>query len=422
MEFGLQSQYIKHIRRALCLCSLLVFSVGAAEVLSAAKQPHSSGETKKDVAAGVPEHSNWLSPKQLINRVFPLSNEEVEKLQQAPRQLQSANNLAKHVEVNSSSALIKALEAANKNAGPKIIRLQPGQYSLSARLKITANDIQLVGLPQNPAAVVISGQGMRKTKGVDNLIWVSGKNFVLDGLTLQHVGNHLLQIAGERNADGAIIKNCIFRDGYEQLIKVSWGGLDKPTADNGLVENCVFEYTAGIGPNFYIGGIDIHGGKDWVIKNNLFRNIASPEGHIAEHAIHFWSYSQHPIIERNIIIDSDRGIGLGMGKKGNIGGLIRQNVILHHRNNHPYADVGIILENSEGTLVEGNIIFLAQPYYRAIEYRFEGTKDVVIKNNAVNKRIASRNGGKALVENNKTIRAVEEVMSAELLDVLGMRF
>jgi hypothetical protein len=49
--------------------------------------------------------------------------------------------------------------------------------------------------------VVISGCGMRKTKRVHNLIRVSAKHFTLDGITLQQAGNHLIQIAGEQNAD-----------------------------------------------------------------------------------------------------------------------------------------------------------------------------------------------------------------------------
>jgi hypothetical protein len=64
------------------------------------------------------------------------------------------------------------------------------------------------------------------------------------------------------DADNAVIRNCILRDAYEHLVKVSQ---DPPnpnvTGDGRLIANCLFEYSAGTGPQYYIGGIDAHGAK-----------------------------------------------------------------------------------------------------------------------------------------------------------------
>lgn len=156
-------------------------------------------------------------------------------------------------------------------------------------------------------------------------------------------------------------------------------------ADNGKVQCSLFEYTAGVGPQFYIGGLDIHKGNDWIVRDNIFKNIASPSGSTAEHAIHFWKQCADNIIERNIIINCDRGIGFGLGNdvnNGNLGGIIRNNMI-YNNGLGIFNDVGIGLEYSPNTKVYNNTIYIA--YQNAIEYRWGATTNVNIANNLTNR-------------------------------------
>ena len=301
--------------------------------------------------------------------------------------------------------------------------LQDGVYTLNQTLNIKNDHIRIASLSGNPLDVIIQGS-QHKNTGIGNLFRVTGKHFTIDGVTLQNAKNHLIQIAGESDADFPVIRNSILQDGFQQLMKVSYDNDSKPelTSDFGLIENNIFRYTEGIGPNYYIGGIDIHAGNSWIIRNNKFNNIASPGRYIAEHAIHIWNNASNNLVENNVIEDCDRGIGFGLGQTTSIenitysnrGGVIRNNMIIHSDNDHPFADTGIVLEDSAMTLIEDNKIWLGHDYPRAIEYRYPSTKGVVIRGNITNKRISSRDGGEAEVYDNITDADLETILAEHL--------
>ena len=320
----------------------------------------------------------------------------------------------------------QTLAKVHRKGGNAAIFFEEGVYRFNKTLNITSPNIMLLSTSTFPHKTVLRGNGMKASKGVDNLIRVAASGFVLDGLTLEQSGNHLIQIAGESGATKPIIRNCILQDGYEQLVKVTYSRtvLDLH-AREGLIENCLFQYTAGIGPNYYIGGIDAHGIQGWIIRNNIFVNIASPSKHIAEHAIHLWNDTSNNLISENIIINSDRGIGLGMRQKrqnylshSNLGGTIENNAIYHAKNHHKFADTGIVLEDSPEVIVKDNIIYFEHDYPNAIEFRFEQTQGVIIKNNSVNRAIKRRDSGQAIIVGNDVSESAKEQFIIKLQGII----
>jgi hypothetical protein len=306
--------------------------------------------------------------------------------------------------VGTVAELEGAVVNANRAGGGDTILVLDGVYTLNNTLNITAPNIRIAGKSGAREKVVIQGDAMSDTARVGNVLRVSGRNFHLSDVTLQKSRYHLIQFADD--ADGPVVRNCILRDAFEQMVKVSYdAAAPGVSTDEGLIENCLFEYTAGIGPQFYIGGIDAHAAKNWVVRNNTFRNIISPSGSVAEFAVHFWNGSANNTVERNLIINCDRGIGFGLDGKSNTGGTIRNNMIYHAANTGRFADTGIALSESPGTQVYNNTIIVDGNYPWSIEYRFPTTTGVLITNNLTNRPIVSRNGASGVVSGNVTSAA-----------------
>ncbi len=311
------------------------------------------------------------------------------------------------VTVGNFAELKAAVEAANNGTGDRTILLRDGIYRIPQwdGLYVTADGVTIRSVSGRRADVVVQGLGMEDDDGVSHGFLVAGKNFTLENLTIRNVRNHGLQIQGEQNADNPVVRNVVFRNTGEQMLKVSYDASNPGAgSDNGLVEHCLFEYTEGVGPRWYIGGIDVHNGKNWVIRGNTFRNIQNPgtdEEGPSEHAVHFWSDSENTLVERNLILDCDRGIGFGLGDRGHLGGIIRNNMI-HNAGTGSFPDVGIGLENAANAQVYNNTIYFGGDYFNAVEIRFAGTTGVFVRNNLTNRAIAKRDGGDAALSHNVT--------------------
>ncbi len=190
---------------------------------------------------------------------------------------------------------------------------------------------------------------------------------------MEKLKNHAIQIQGEQGASNVTVRNCRLYDANEQLLKVSGSSSITETSTNGLVENNLFEYTAGIGPQWYIGGVDAHHATNWTVRNNTFKHIKSPESRLAEHAVHFWSDSVGTLVENNVIIRLRQRNRFWIGSSGHRDGVIRNNFV------HTTRDVGIGLENAYDAQVLNNTVF-TENYFNSIEYRFDGTMAIVTNN------------------------------------------
>ena len=299
--------------------------------------------------------------------------------------------------VSNVAELNAAMSNASSNNGNYTILLEDGVYTLTSNLlyiNTHMENLTIRSLSGNRDAVTIQGQGMNG--GVTHIFLVAAKGFTCADMTIGGIFYHAIQIQGENDADDCLIQNVRFFDCNEQMLKISGGSSNPNYADNGVVQCCVFEFTAGIGNQWYTGGIDGHHCRNWEVRYNEFYHIRSPESALAEHAIHFWSESVNTLVENNVIINCDRGIGYGLTNsagRGHFGGIIRNNIV------HTSRDVGIGLEQARNALVYNNTVY-TENYFNSIEYRFDSTYNCHIANNLTNENIASRNGGTALVESN----------------------
>jgi hypothetical protein len=308
----------------------------------------------------------------------------------------------KSIDVKNVAELRTALKFAHDTKTPSVINLADGIYKLTDKpIRIAVDNITIRSASGIREKVIITGESMNAGLGV--LVDVAAQNFTLAGVTLKNARWHLIQVRAESDADFFHLENSVLLDAGEQHLKVSHVK-DGPFSDYGTVKNSLFDYTAGIGPQWYIGGIDAHHSVNWLVEGNTFRNIASPADQVAEHAVHFWRGSKDNKTLNNVIINCDRGIGYGLLDEAgqNEGGIISNNVIIHTESKHPFSDVGIGLESSPNTIVSNNIIFSTNNYPNAIEYRFKRTTGALIMGNITNKAIKARNGAKATLSGNKS--------------------
>lgn len=272
-------------------------------------------------------------------------------------------------------------------SGNITVLIEDGTYEMSNGLWLTGEHITYKSKSGNRDKVIL-----KSSFKASHIFWITSKYVTIKDISIGEVNNHAIQVMGERGASYTHIKNVRFFDIKEQMLKGSASSADI-YSEGGIVENCLFEFTQGKAYQYYTGGIDVHKGKNWIVRNNTFKNIQNPGGELTEGAIHFWNHSSGTLIENNKIINCDRGIMLGLDNSPHDGGKIINNQIQVN------TDVGIYLCNSTNSTVSGNKIYNDSSYPNSIEYRFS-TKGSIIENNTSNKNITSRNGGEATVKNN----------------------
>ncbi len=257
---------------------------------------------------------------------------------------------------------------------------------------------------KTPGLTIRSASGNREAVRIEggyNNISVNVDEFTVADVTLSQPTNHNIQVRGEKGITGTTIYNVHLLDAGQQFVKVSTGdGTLGKFADYGLVACSRIEYTTfskGTGTSLpsYTNGVDILAGKGWVIRDNEFRRIRSEAGP-AGPAILVWRNSLDTIIRRNLIVDSWRGIALGLSSPHTLsrGGA---DVLYDHQNGLVENNVILALTEPADAAIENNYALNSQVqhntiYYHeglnhsvnwSIEYRF-GPTTVNISDNLTN--------------------------------------
>jgi hypothetical protein len=318
--------------------------------------------------------------------------------------------------VKTESQLQDAVWAAR--SGSTIV-IAPGTYRLSEPLVFNRplKDIVIRGATNNRDDVVLVGRGMAASTdgGVPFGIWTGGgvDGITIANLTIRDVYYHpLIFNAGTQRPR---VYNVRLVDAGQQFIKANPDGQGRGV-DGGVVEYCILEY-ATAAKSDYTNGVDVHTGRDWVIRHNLFRRIRSTSG-LAGPAVLMWNDSRNTIVEGNTFVDNHRDIHLGLIERtpdDHTGGIIRNNMIV--RSPGAGGDVGIGVFDSPGTRVVHNTIWLGDAYPNAIEYRFPGTTGVRIANNLADAGVRAREGATAALAGNLWTATAELFVSPLRLDL-----
>jgi hypothetical protein len=248
--------------------------------------------------------------------------------------------------------------------------------------------------------------------------WADNINGItFQDMTIRDFYQHAIILNG--NVSSPIFRNLHIVDIGDQFLKnnPTLDGLNG--VDNGLLENSVLEYST-TAPDTYTNGLDIHRGKNWVVRNNTFKNFRAVGG-LAGPAILMWNGSSDTTVVRNTFVNNQRDISFGLdptlpvdGSTDHARGLIANNFIYKGAIS---PDVPIAIFDSPGTKVYYNTILVNGAYPNAIEYRFPRTTGVDIKNNLADASILARDGATGNVSNNVTNASSTMFVNAAAADL-----
>ena len=312
----------------------------------------------------------------------------------------------KIIDVYSTSTLIDALKAAQ--AGQTVM-LAPGEYHVSS----SRVDIGQGGTPSLPIHLMAHELGSVKIflKGegiVVNKPYWQFSNLHFIGFCKRHSQcEHAFHVVGKGHH--TVIKNNILQD-FNAMIKVNGFGGDYP--DDGQVTHNTFFNSTPRNTTNPVTPFDLMHANNWRVSDNFFFDIQKSAGNQVSYAAFFKGGSEHGIFERNLVMcaanlpDDFTAIGLSLGGGGSlrkdrrnknsaehVGGIIRNNIIMHCSN-----DVGIYVNRSRNSLIEHNILYNTL----GIDIRFPES-DANVINNVISGRIKVRNNAELSQYNNLVV-------------------
>ncbi|MHC4717963.1 MAG: right-handed parallel beta-helix repeat-containing protein [Planctomycetota bacterium] len=303
---------------------------------------------------------------------------------------------------NVSSVIQLENAVRGSNPGDEIV-VEPGTYYIQAELQMRTANVTLRGATGNREDVVFVGAGMNTDAGPRNIIHVVNDDITIEALTVSECWWNGIQLHGENNVDRTVIRNVKVLNIGERHVKGSKGSIYNAMRDV-LIEDCLFQQTKArlprpghsVDPYDYIGGIDAMVAKDWIIRDNVFDGIKGSRGG-GRGAIFIWQGVENPTVERNVIVDCDRGICFGnsynpIDDHQVTGGIIRNNFVTQG------ASQAIELDHTSGVTVANNTFYSPNASYSKTVQVFDNgggttTADLEIVNNIIRGGVFDRAAG-----------------------------
>ncbi|MDB6039375.1 MAG: hypothetical protein JWM99_3216, partial [Verrucomicrobiales bacterium] len=311
------------------------------------------------------------------------------------------------IRVSTAEQIISAAE--EMTPGSTLI-IEPGIYRLARPLVLSQrHEITIRSSSGDPASVTLQGRGWDQGDDHDDILHIADCDGVrIAGLTFEDCRSYGIKVEAERGPKNVQIYNCRFRNMGTRAIKGSAGQDPNVHAARGSIRFCDFENTKIPQANWlfngdYIAAIDMMALEDWVISDNKFRNINGRNGG-GRAAIFIWVRSRRIVVERNIILNCDRGISFGNPGQSTANGagerltyvsngIIRNNMVAGG------ADCGIELWYVDGIKVCHNSIWRPEQNWNRGIRLGAGTTHTEIIDNLVHGRIQNE-GGNAQINHN----------------------
>jgi hypothetical protein len=312
------------------------------------------------------------------------------------------------IRVATADELLAAVDRVGEGG---TISLSDGEYKVPRVIVLNEKKkVTMRSASGDPTKVILRGHGWDSgdDKGDDILHIAHCDGVTIADLTFTDCRSYGVKVEAENAPRDIQIYNCRFRDIGVRALKGSAGKDPNVRAVKGSVRYCQFENTKVPEANWlyggdYIAAIDMMALEDWTFSDNFFRNVKGRNGG-GRAAIFIWVRSREVTVERNAIVNCDRGIAFGNPGQStaNLGGerfvyvadgMIRNNFIAGG------PDCGIELWYGDRIKVYHNSIWRPeQNWARGIRVG-TGTANSDIVNNLVHGDIRLE-GGDAQLRNN----------------------
>jgi hypothetical protein len=218
------------------------------------------------------------------------------------------------IRVSTVDALYDAVDRLGSGG---TILLADGRFPLSRPLVLAGKrNVAIRGASGDPAKVTIVGQGWESEARNDDLLHIARcESVTIADLTFADCRSYGIKVEAENAPKDIHIYNCRFRDIGVRAIKGSAGQDPVVRAVKGSIRYCDFENRKVPPADWLFGGdyiaaIDMMALEDWTISDNVFRNIKGRNGG-GRAAIFIWVRSRRVVVERNLIVNCDRGVAFG---------------------------------------------------------------------------------------------------------------